>query len=134
MRSYAASCSAFSALPIQRLEGRRTALLCHSLKRAPATKKSDIPIKALTGLFAFWGSSCVSAAHQIFQNCPLVEKRGLPLAGYKRQNRNQIALQYDRQFRAVGHDINAADKFKELVCGKQLLCHQIENLLGLPLW
>ncbi|WP_162238074.1 hypothetical protein, partial [Rhizobium sp. Leaf311] len=37
---------------------------------------------------------------------------------------------YDRQFRAVGHDINAAGKFKELVCGKEMSLHQIENLLG----
>ncbi|WP_234934158.1 hypothetical protein [Agrobacterium vitis] len=60
----------------------------------------------------------ISTAHEIFQNCPLVEKLRLPLARCKRQDRGQIAPQHDHQFRAVGHEIDTADQRAEFV-GRQ---------------
>ncbi|MCZ7472082.1 hypothetical protein O8B41_23010 [Agrobacterium rhizogenes] len=60
----------------------------------------------------------ISAAHEIFQKCPLVEKLGLPLARCKRQDGGKIAAQHDHQFRAVGHEIDAADQRAKFV-GRQ---------------
>ncbi|WP_420910166.1 hypothetical protein [Rhizobium laguerreae] len=41
------------------------------------------------------------AVNQFFQDCLLVEKLGLPLAGCKRQDRGKIAAQYDQQYRKL---------------------------------
>ncbi|WP_139056308.1 hypothetical protein [Rhizobium sp. 9140] len=59
-----------------------------------------------------------SAAHKVFEDCPLVEKFGLPFARCKRQDRGQIAAQHDHQFRTIGHEIDAADQRAELVGGQ----------------
>lgn len=67
------------------------------------------------GLFAFLSFNPSGAANQLFQDCLLVEKLGLPLAGCKRQDRGKIAAQYDHQFRTIGHEIDAADQRAELV-------------------
>ncbi|MGV1804603.1 hypothetical protein ACQZ6A_22325 [Agrobacterium vitis] len=70
------------------------------------------------GLFAFLATGFISAAHEIVQKCPLVEKLGLPLARCKGEDCGQIAPQHDHQFRAVGHEIDAADQRTELVGGQ----------------
>ncbi|WP_337738849.1 hypothetical protein [Agrobacterium vitis] len=67
------------------------------------------------GLFAFLPFSCACAAHEFFQDCPLVEKIGPLLARCEGENRGQIAAQYDHQFRTIGYEIDAADQRAEFV-------------------
>lgn len=55
------------------------------------------------------------SAQQFFEYCPLVQALCFPLARSKRQDRNQIAAQYDHQFRTIGHEINAVYQRAKLV-------------------
>ncbi|MCF1469706.1 hypothetical protein FS764_22775 [Agrobacterium vitis] len=70
------------------------------------------------GLFAFLRLSRTGAAHEVFEDCPLVEKLGPPLARCKGQDRRKIAPQHDHQFRPIGHEIDAPDQRAESV-GRQ---------------
>ncbi|WP_429923255.1 hypothetical protein ACQY1H_01300 [Agrobacterium vitis] len=60
----------------------------------------------------------ISTAHEILENCSLIEKLGLPLAGCEGEDRGKIAAQHDHQFRTIGHEIDAADQRAEFV-GRQ---------------
>lgn len=55
------------------------------------------------------------SAQQFVKYCPLVEELCFPLARSKRQDRGQIAAQYDHRFRTIWHEINAVYQREKLV-------------------
>ncbi len=71
-------------------------------------------------------SSCLTCGlhRRLTKYRPLVEELCFPLARSKRQDRGQIAAQYDHQFRTIWHEINAVYQRAKLVgrlCPRRLV-------------